>query len=310
MATVDKREAFRAANAAVESGRPDAAMPHLWALVDRSHVADDELAGYLRLMGRAYRDLGHTRAASTVLAYLGQHEAAWRESQALTDQARAAISLRRPADAARLYNEAGWLGHAAIQLEEAGDDRGARVLWERLADDPGLSSEPYTQGLVRFNLGRACERLGDSGAARKAVVGSMHLLEAAADGFETQGLRERAFDCYQVLLTLGRDGAFENLAEGYLNCIRILKEDNLKYYVLQYYEDFQELALARGELHAAATLFREAAEFTRRYNLPYERHYRQRAAETQVKAAERMLAEGSLSEMAENAYAAAIDAYN
>lgn len=310
VATVDKREAFRAANAAVESGRPDAAMPHLWALVDRSHVADDELAGYLRLMGRAYRDLGHTRAASTVLAYLGQHEAAWRESQALTDQARAAISLRRPADAARLYNEAGWLGHAAIQLEEAGDDRGARVLWERLADDAGLSSEPYTQGLVRFNLGRACERLGDSGAARKAVVESMHLLEAAADGFETQGLRERAFDCYQVLLTLGRDGAFENLAEGYLNCIRILKEDNLKYYVLQYYEDFQELALARGELHAAATLFREAAEFTRRYNLPYERHYRQRAAETQVKAAERMLAEGSLSEMAENAYAAAIDAYN
>ena len=159
VATVDKREAFRAANAAVESGRPDAAMPHLWALVDRSHVADDELAGYLRLMGRAYRDLGHTRAASTVLAYLGQHEAAWRESQALTDQARAAISLRRPADAARLYNEAGWLGHAAIQLEEAGDDRGARVLWERLADDAGLSSEPYTQGLVRFNLGRACERI-------------------------------------------------------------------------------------------------------------------------------------------------------
>ncbi len=310
VATVDKREAFRAATAAVEGGRPDTALPHLWSLLDRSHVPEEEAAGYLRLMGRAYRDLGRPRASATVLAHLGQHEAAWKESPTLTDQARAAVSLGRPADAARLYDEAGWFGHSAIQREEAGDDRGARVLWERLADDPALASEPYTQGLVRFNLGRACERLGDPGAARKSVVQALHLLEAAADGFETQGLRERAFDCYQVLLTLGRDGAFENLAEGYLNCIRILKEDNLKYYVLQYFEDFQALALDRGELHAAATLFREAAEFARRYDLPYERHYRQRAGETQLRAAERMLAEGSPPEMAENAYAAAIDAYN
>ncbi|MBX3247516.1 MAG: HEAT repeat domain-containing protein [Myxococcales bacterium] len=310
MATVDKREAWRQANAAVDAGRPDDALAHLWALVDRSHVVDQELDGYLRLMGRAYRELGRRRAAATILSFLGQHEAAGAESDAPTDKARAAMAIGRPGDAARLFNDAGWLGHAAIQLEEARDDRGARVLWEQLADDPRLGDDLYTQGLVRFNLGRACERLGDTGAARRAVVQSMHLLEAAADGFETQGLRERAFDCYQVLLTLGRDGAFENLAEGYLNCIRILQEDNLKYYVLQYYEDFQALALKSGELHAAATLFREAAEFTRRHNLPYERYYRQKAAETQVKAAERAIAQGSLAEMAENAYAAAIDAYN
>jgi hypothetical protein len=113
-----------------------------------------------------------------------------------------------------------------------------------------------------------------------------------------------------VILTLGKEGAFENLAEGYLNCIRILREDNLRYYVLQYYEDFQELALERGELHAAATLFREAADFTRRQNLPYERHYRRRAAETHVAAAEATLRQGGPVELAENSYAAAIDAFN
>jgi hypothetical protein len=138
----------------------------------------------------------------------------------------------------------------------------------------------------------------------------MHLLEAAADGFETQGMRERAFDCYQIIMTIGKEGPFENLAEGYLNCIRILREDNLKDYVLQYYEDFQELALSRGELHAAATLFREAAEYARRHGMPYARHYQKRGAETHVLAAERAIAEGASPELVENALAAAVDAFN
>lgn len=308
---LDKRDAVRQATRALERREPHEALKHLWPLVDRAHVAEEELASYLRLMGRAYNDVGLGRAAATILLFLGQSEDARRMSaDHPTDMARAAVQGEQPTEAARHYQDAGWLGHAAIQLEDAGDHRSARVLWERLADDPRLSSEPYTQGLVRFNLGRASKRLGDRAASRRAMIESMHLIEAAADGFETQGLRERAFDCFQILLTLGKEGAFENLAEGYLNCIRILKEDNLKYYVLQYYEDFQALALESGELHAAATLFREAAEFARRHNLPYERHYRQRAAETQVSAAEKAMADGGLVEMAENAYAAAIDAYN
>ncbi|MEM1418324.1 MAG: HEAT repeat domain-containing protein [Myxococcota bacterium] len=310
MAIIDKRDAWRRATAAMESGRPEEALGPLWSLIDRAHLIDEEFVGYLRKMGQAYQALGRDRAAATVLLYLGQVEAALRTSEAPTDQARAHLLLGRPTEAAKRYDEAGWLGHAAICLEEAGDERGARVLWERLSDGATLRDDLYVRGLVRFNYGRACGRLGDTSAARKAIVDSMHLLEAAADGFETRGLRERAFDCYQVLLTLGKDGAFENLAEGYLNCIRILKEDNLKYYVLQYYEDFQELALSRKELHAAATLFREAAEFCRRYNLPYERHYRERAAATQVLAAEKLLENGAPEQMAENAYAAAIDAYN
>ncbi|RLB51212.1 MAG: hypothetical protein DRJ42_17265 [Deltaproteobacteria bacterium] len=311
MVTPDKREAFRRATAAMDARRPADALPHLWSLVDRSHLVDDELAGYLRLMGQAYALLGQNRAAATIHLFLGEVDAAWRlSSNSPTDLARCAIAAGRRKEAAQQFEAAGWLGHAAIQLEDDGDDRTARVLWGRLADDPRLSADPYTKGLVRYNLGQACKRLGDDGAARRATIQAMHLLEAAADGFETQGLRERAFDCYQVLLSLGKKGAFENLAEGYLNCIRILSEDNLKYYVLQYYEDFQTLAVEHGELHAAATLYREAAEFARRHDLPYERSYRLASASTHEAAAQRTLRDGGSVQLAENSFSAAIEAFN
>jgi hypothetical protein len=311
MATVDKREAMRRAQAALDAGRPEDALAQLWPLVDREHVLEEELRAYLRQMLQALVALRSARAATTVALFLGELDSAQRfAAGSPLDLARVFIARRQPREAALAFQQAKWLGHAAIQLEEAGDDRGARLLWEQLAEDPRLREDLYTQSLVRFNLGRACGRLKDDDASRKAIVQSMHLLEAAADGFETRGLRERAFDCFQVLLTLGRDGAFENLAEGYLNCIRILREDQLKYYVLQYYEDFQKLALERKELMAAATLFREAATFARQHGLPYARYYTQRAAETHLAAAKRGEASGAPVEMTENAYAAAIDAWS
>ncbi len=311
MAIVDKREAMRRAQAALDAGKPEDALLQLWPLIDRPHVLEEELRAYLRLMLAAYTALRRGRAVTTIALFLGDLDSAERfAAGSPLDLARVHIARGQPREAARAFQAAKWLGHAAIQLEEAGDDRGARLLWEQLAEDPRLREDLYTQSLVRFNLGRACGRLKDEVASRKAIVQSMHLLEAAADGFETRGLRERAFDCFQVLLTLGRDGAFENLAEGYLNCIRILQEDHLKYYVLQYYEDFQKLALERKELVAAATLFREAAEFARRHGLPYARYYKQRAAETHLAAAKRGEASGAPVEMTENAYAAAIDAWS
>jgi hypothetical protein len=311
VATVDKREAYRRASRALQAKQPAEALGSLWQLVDRSHVVDEELAGYLRMMGDAYMQLGRPRAAATIALFLGDVQSAAQLSrESPLDLARCAQYVGDHAKAAQSFEQAGWLGHAAIQLEDAKNDRAARVLWEQLSEDARLRESPYTQGLVRFNLARACGRLGDKAAARRHTIQSMHLLEAAADGFETQGMRERAFDCYQIIMTIGKGGSFENLAEGYLNCVRILREDNLKYYVLQYYEDFQEMALERGELHAAATLFREAADYARRQGMPYGRHYQKRAGETHVHAAERTLADGGTAELAENAYAAAIDTFN
>ena len=59
---------------------------------------------------------------------------------------------------------------------------------------------------------------GDPAIGRRALVDSQRRLEQVADDFETRGERERAFDCYQILLKLGKEsGQFENLAEGYVN---------------------------------------------------------------------------------------------
>lgn len=311
MVAIDKREAHRQADRALRANRPRDALGFLWQLVDRSHAGDDELRGYLSMMARAYEALRHYRAAATIGLFLNQVDYAERLSRDVPlDLARCAQTRGNHEAAARQFEQAGWLGHAAIQLEDAGNLTSARVLWEHLADDTRLHDQPYTRGLVRFNLARACAKLDDKTAARRHMIQSMHLLEAAADGFETQGMRERAFDCYQIIMTIGKGGSFENLAEGYLNCIRILREDNLKYYVLQYYEDFQEMAVERNELHAAATLFREAADYARRQSMPYARHYQNRGAEVHVEAAERTLADGGSPELAENSFAAAIDAFN
>lgn len=309
--SIDKRDAARRAERALNANRWGEALGYLWQLVDRSHVIDEELRHYLAMMRSAYVGMDRQRAGATISLFLGQlDDAAQRSAEQPLDMARVYQHSGDHGQAARFFEKAGWLGHAAIQLEEAGNMRGARVLWEQLAEDARLRDQPYTQGLVRYNLSVACAKLDDRAAARRSMIQAMHLLEAAADGFETQGMRERAFDCYQVIMTIGKAGSFENLAEGYLNCIRILREDNLKYYVLQYYEDFQEMALERGELHAAATLFREAADYARRQAMPYARHYQKRGASTHVLAAERTLSESGNAELAENSYAAAIDAYN
>ena len=291
-ATFDKRAVEGAARRALESRQYEEALVHLWRLADRQNITEDELKTAVKDMGTCYAALGRTRAAASARLYLGDRNGAFNVSSLPLDRARVQVDAKDHAGAAQSFEQAGWLGHAAIQCEVAKNDRGARVLWDRLASVPRLSEDLYASGLVHFNLGRACLRLGDRAAGRKAIVHAMHLLTAAADGFEAKGQRERAFDCYGVLLTIGKEGSFENLAEGYLNCIRILREDGLKYYVIQYYEDFQALAMQRNELHAAATLFREAADYSRRQALPYARHYRFKGAETSTLQGERILADG------------------
>src|SRR5262249_53908471 len=142
------------------------------------------------------------------------------------------------------------------------------------------------------------------------LVAAQRILEEVADTFETAGERDRAFYCYQVLIELGkRSKSFKNLAEGYLNCIRVMKEDNLRFYVLQYCEDFLALALERKEFHAAATLAREAAEYALRAGMPYDRHYLARSAEIWQRCAAGNEEAGGPAELSENALVAAIDAW-
>lgn len=171
--------------------------------------------------------------------------------------------------AADQYEAAGLVAQAAIAGERGEDFVRARALWSRLAHLLSSSgSELYAAGLSRFNLARTSLRTGDAAAARDAVVASVHLLEEAADRYETIGQRERAFDCYQVLIAVGRESrVFEHVLEGYVNVIRILREDHLRYYALQSYEDVVAAAEKQGEVAAAATLAREMAVYARKEGL-------------------------------------------
>jgi len=300
---MDKVEASRRARQLLSQNRPSEAWGFLWYLAEQTHLVDSEYDENLRQLAGCYLKLERPRSAA--FAYLYLHDLPRAQSlvagQAI-DEARCSALSNDHRGSAERFLAAARPAHAAIEYERGKDDAAARVLWERIATDPGARGDPYVGSLVSFNLGRCCARLGDRTAARKSLVNATRLLEEAADDFESRGLRERAFDCFQILMTLGRDERqFENLAEGYLNCVRILKEDHLKYYVLQYYEDFQRIALERQEHHAAATLFREAAEYCQRLGLPYERAYRKRCANTWVLAAQKTVADGGPVELAENA---------
>jgi tetratricopeptide (TPR) repeat protein len=225
--------------------------------------------------------------------------------------------------------------HQAIEAERAGEDEVAAALWVRLLSSDLLgerSGDPrghaYERALAKINFGLCLRRLAAAqaaagqGAGGPAPRGPMHdrarlalaeattSVEEVADTFESEGLRERAFDCYQLIARLGVEaGAFENIAEGYLNSVRILRDDGLKLDALRLYETFVALARDRGEHHAVAAILREAADYCTRAGLPYADDLRWRSAEAWIKAAGEAQAAGHPVQIVENAYLAATEAF-
>jgi len=311
----------------VAQGRFTEAERHYRELIGQTHVIDYEYDDWLRRLAEIYRHLGRTREAGYVYLYLHYFDNA-RDAFAgeggLGERARVLEVEKRWAEAAELYAEAGQPVHAAVAFEKAKKYKPAAATWEVLSKEIALRDRSYELALVHFDYGMALSRLqqqeleagrearnDERAASRRALVDSQRRLEQVADDFEVRGERERAFDCYQILLKLGKESRqFENLAEGYLNCIRVLKDDNLKFYVLQYYEDFIKLALQREELHAASTLYQEAADFAGQAGLPYDRHYQAKAAETWVACADKHRADGAPTEMVENALLAGVSCYS
>ncbi len=312
------------AQALLGMGRPAEAERIYRQLLGNTHVIDFEYDAWLRGIADCYLALGQKPEAAYVFVYLQALDRAralfspqatplgWARLLELEARNTGGDAQRKLfAEAGRVYGEAGRPVLGAIALAQAGDARGERRLWERVLTTPGLDQQPYSLALVHFNAGLAAERDGDRAVANRHLVKAQHLLEEVADDFSSRGERERAFDCYAILLKLGKDsGSYENLAEGYINCIRVLKEDNLKFYALQYYEDFLRISLEREEFHAAAALCREAADYARRVGLVYDRAYMKRAAEIWWRAADKNEREGGSLDLTENALGAAIDAYS
>ena len=315
------------AEAAMRAGRWADALGYLRSLIQVVDRIDFEYEEWLRAMAESLRALGKHRDAAACWAYLGSTEA---PSKAQLERLRADVEAGEgDLQAIRLYGiylsraghhreAASWFEladmsiHRAIELERAGLDAEAAELWTELIDGRKaelLIERPYEQALVRINYGLCLDRL-ESDRARQALAEATTAVEEVADRFETEGLRERAFDCYQLLARIGLEtGAFENVAEGYLNSVRILRDDALKLDALRLYEAFVTLARRSGEHHAVAGILREAADYCARVGLPYGDDLRLRAGEAWVKAGEDAADHGHPPQIVENAYLAAAESY-
>jgi tetratricopeptide (TPR) repeat protein len=268
--------------------------------------------GWLEGALAAYQALGRRREAGHVLLALRRFSDAqskFSAAESPLEWALCAAKLGQFTEAARVLSAAGHPILAAVELEAGGAPMAARGEWERALAHPRLADCRYETALVHFNFGECLLRMGDRAGAEREMALAQRQIEELADDFESRGDRERAFDCYGVLLRIGRDiGSFENVAEGYLNAIRILAADDQKFYVLQYYDDFLAYAVERGELYAAATLAREAADFSAKAGLIYDRHYLNRAARLWSQTAKQNEATGGPADLSENALHAGIDA--
>jgi hypothetical protein len=306
------------ARSAAARGDLDGAIAALLSAAAQTHVSEHDYVAVLRPLEDALGRRGDVRAAMTVLGYLASSDAAsWKRAQPLmprlppVDRARALAAQGQMADAARAMEDAGLVAAAAIFREKAKDWAAARALWSRLAHVTERGNDAYVAALVRFNLARCARQCGDASQAREAIVASVRLLEEAADHFESIGQRERAFDCFTVLFQIGREsGAFEDVLEGYVNCIRILREDHLKYFALEFYEESIAASIERGETSAAATLAREAADYARSLGLASASGgYSVRQAELWRTLAKQHLQRSAPPEIAENALLASILAF-
>jgi hypothetical protein len=285
-----------------------------------THSREESYAPACALLRDAFAASGDPRSALSLSWYSPDH-AYQRELFAHVppiDRARtlahwAAASPTRRAElyvqAARELEQAGLLARAAIFYERAEDVKSARTLWSRLAQLlDSKRGDMYAAGLARFNLARMNRLAGDERAAREATVAAVHSLEEAADRFESMGQRERAFDCYHVLIAIGElSRTFEHVLEGSVNAIRILSEDNLRYHALRLYEHAIRLAERASESSAAATIAREMADYARKQGLG---RIALRGVLMQAKlwqtVAEQTLERGGSPQLAENAYVASL----
>jgi tetratricopeptide (TPR) repeat protein len=297
----------------------------LFTALGHTIAREDEYAAATVDLRNVLARMGDLRGALSVDWYAGSERSqrGLSEKVAPVDRARTVLAWAdragsperaRPlyAKAADEYEGAGFVARAAIARERAEDFGRARALWSRLAQVlSGSGEDLYAAALARFNLARTSRKTGDASAAREATVGAVHLLEEAGDRYETIGQRERAFDCYQVLIAVGREsGEFEHVLEGYVNVIRILREDHLRYYALQSYEEALGAAQKQGETAAAATLAREMASYARKEGLPAIANFGMLSqAKLWRDVARSSIQRGAPPEIAENALLAAVIAF-
>ncbi len=314
------------AEAMLASHRPGEAARLYLTLLQLPHASDSTVDRWLQRLAECYRMLGRRQHLAYLDEFAGNYDRALEglasaaatprlhatRGRLLSHKARAQQKAQAQPlykEAARAFIEAGQLVQAAIALGRAEDRGTEQRTWEQALGLPRLDGHDYERALVHYNLGCSFQAHRQPAPARSHFVEAQRLLEEAADACEQQGLLDRTFDCFAMLIQIGREtGSVENISEGFVNCIRILKRDNLKFFALQYYEDYLRLCKEHKEIYAAAALCREAADYCRRVNLLYAPSYLGRAADLWLDAAKHNEQEGGPPELSENALLQGVDA--
>lgn len=305
---------------ALGRGRHEEAIELLFAaLRGHAQVRENDFARAVLLLRDAFLGLDRFGEAISLEWYLGAQDSQRELLGKLSpvDRARTLLrwaavpggeSRRHAIAAAELFEGAGQLVRAAIAFEKGGDWDRARALWSRLASRLAKSPRLYEAALAHFNLSRSSQQVGDSRAARSAGVSAVHLLEEAADRYESAGQRERAFDCFQTLIAIGEEmQVYEHVLEGYVNVTRILCEDHLRGHALETFQEAIDSARTHGELVAASTMAHEMALFARKEHEPsVANHAVLLEAELWRQVAEQSLKRGSPVAVAEHALLAAV----
>lgn len=286
MPTREEIELRERADRALRRGRPSEALGHYRSLLRRvKEMQPGVYEGWLEGFLSACRALGREREAAYALIGLRRFADAERGLDPTRDVVALAACLAKRdtrAEAATLLEAAGLPTLAAFEREACRDLTGAARLWRGLLAGPRLRERAYEGALAWFNLGRVARRLGDEAESRRAFGEAQDRLEEVCDAFEVRGALDRAYEGQTVLIALGREtGSFENLAEGYVNAIRLLGKQDRRFRVqiLQLHEELIAAAIAAGELATATRLAEECASFCGQQELLYERHYLERVVE-------------------------------
>ncbi len=283
-------------------------------LLTQTHVDEADYSDWARELAAIYVRLGRGLSAARIHEYLLNINPAlerYAESGTPRDEGRVLRFGRRLAEASQRYREAGLYAHAARSSEENDDHAEALGLYEQLARSHEAMAARYLSGLAALNAGRIATKLGQRDKGTSLLALATRLLEQEADLREQTGDREGAFRCYLCLIQIGKaEGSYENLAEGYLNCIRILKAKSDRFFTMQYYYDFIACSDELGELHSVADLYREAGEYARRVGFIYGDYFLSEAGGAWVRVADAALQTGAPTELAENALLAAVSCFN
>lgn len=283
-------------------------------LLAQTHVDEADYSDWARELAYLYARLGRQLSAARVHEYLLNIDPAlqlYAEHGSARDVGRVLRFGKRLKEASERYREAALFAHAARAAEEAGDAATASQLFEQLVRTKEATGEPYLAGLAALNAARLGAKLNQAERTRSLLSLAIRVLEEEGDRREQAGDREGAFRCYLSLVQVGKiENSYEPFAEGYLNCIRILKAKNDRFFTMQYYYDFIAHAEALSELHSVAELHREAGEYAKRVGFIYADFFLAEAAQAWLRVAKNATEKGQPPELVENALLAAIGCFN